>query len=189
VAAPSHSGAVTARDAIVHWAAPLVPREPGRLVDRAENMLALIAACQPWERALATWESAVQAGAVDLHVIRRMPLTGAARAIADAATPFSDSGLETFVLVRLRWLRLPIVPQAWIAGHRVDFLLGHRLVLQIDGAHHVGAQRAQDIAHDARLMNLGYHVIRVGYVQVVDRWHEVQEQIMTAVAQGLHLAS
>lgn len=45
-----------------------------------------------------------------------------------------------------------------------------------------------DIAHDAELMLLGYHVIRVGYSQVVDRWHEVQALIMRAVAQGVHLA-
>jgi hypothetical protein len=35
---------------------------------------------------------------------------------------------------------------------------------------------------------MGYHVIRVGYGQVIDRWHEVQELIMRAVAQGLHRA-
>lgn len=37
-------------------------------------------------------------------------------------------------------------------------------------------------------MLLGYHVIRVDYRQVVDRWHTVQDVIMRAVAQGLHLA-
>jgi very-short-patch-repair endonuclease len=188
VAAAKHSGSVTARGAHVHWAAPIVPRLPGSLTDAAENMLALIASCQPYERALATWESAIKAGMVDLPQLRRLPFTGAARDILRVATPFSDSGLETFVLVRLRWLHLVIVPQAWIAGHKVDFLIGDRLVLQIDGAHHVGEQRAQDIAHDALLTTLGYHVIRVGYIQVIDRWHEVQRLVMHAVAQGLHLA-
>jgi hypothetical protein len=28
--------------------------------------------------------------------------------------------------------------------------------------------------------------VRVGYFQVVERWHEVQDVIMRAVAQGLH---
>jgi very-short-patch-repair endonuclease len=79
------------------------------------------------------------------------------------------------------------VPQAWIAGHRVDFLIGDRLVLQIDGSHHVGVQRTEDIEHDAQLMLLGYHVIRVGYAQIVDRWHVVQDLVVRAVAQGLHL--
>ena len=82
---------------------------------------------------------------------------------------------------------MPITPQVWLAGHRVDFLIGDRLVLQIDGSTHVGAQRDSDIRHDAQLMLLGYHVIRVGYDQVVNRWHEVQSHVQRAVAQGLHL--
>ena len=59
-------------------------------------------------------------------------------------------------------------------------------MLQIDGGHHVGQQRTSDIAHDAQLMLLGYHVIRVGYEQVVNDWPAVQDVIMRAVAQGLH---
>lgn len=62
-------------------------------------------------------------------------------------------------------------------------------MLQIDGGHHVGLQRAEDVAHDAALMLMGFHVIRVTYVQVIERWHEVQDLVMRAVAQGLHRAA
>jgi very-short-patch-repair endonuclease len=189
VAAPAHSGAVSARGAHVHWARPLVPRPPGTLIDAIENVLVLVASCRPFEEALAVWESALRLGKVERAALAQLPLPSVARALLDAASSFSDSGLESFVVPRLRWLKLPIVPQAWIAGHRVDFLIGDRLILQIDGGHHVGAQREEDIAHDAQLMLLGYHVIRVGYWQVIDRWHEVQDVIMRAVAQGLHLAT
>ena len=61
-------------------------------------------------------------------------------------------------------------------------------MLQIDGGTHVGPQREKDIAHDGQLTLMGYHVIRVGCHQVVHRWHEVQDLIMRAVAQRLHLA-
>ena len=179
------SGAV---GATVHWSRPLVPRHPDSLVDPIENVLALVAGCQPFEPALAIWESALRAGLVTRSALERFDLSSARRLLS-VASHFSDSGLETFVVPRLLWLRLPIVPQAWIAGHRVDFLIGDRLALQIDGGHHVGAQRESDIEHDAQLMPLGYHVIRVGYVQVIDRWHTVQDVIMRAVALGLHLAS
>ncbi|GAA3209843.1 endonuclease domain-containing protein [Microbacterium terregens] len=199
VAAPPHSGGVRiarhARSsngdppATVHWTAPLVPRHPGALVDPIENVLYLVAMCQPFESALAVWESAMRTQLVSALGLSRFALPERARRVLAAANPFSDSGLESFVVPRLRWLRLRIVPQTWIAGHRVDFLIGERLVLQIDGGHHVGRQREEDIAHDAQLMLLGYHVIRVGYRQVVDRWHEVQDVIMRAVGQGLHLAS
>ena len=82
-----------------------------------------------------------------------------------------------------------MLTQIWIAGHRVDTLIGDRLVVQIDGAHHVGAQRSEDIRHDAELRLMGYTVIRVSYTQIMFEWHMVQDLIMRAVAQGLHLAS
>lgn len=187
VAAPAHSGAVSLRGVRAHWAQPLVPRHPDALVDPIENVLAIVAVCQPYEAALAVWESALRKGLVDRHAIGRLPLSTTARRILDSAMPYSDSGLESFVVPRLGWLNVRITPQAWIAGHRVDFLIGDRLVLQIDGGHHVGAQREADIEHDATLMLLGYHVVRVGYRQIIERWHTVQDVVARAVAQGLHL--
>lgn len=188
VAAPPHSGTASPRRATVHWAKPLVPRHPDELVDPIENVLVLVAACQPFESALAVWESALRKGLVDRGSLERMSLPSSARKVLEAAVPFSDSGLESFVVPRLSWLRPPIVPQVWIAGHHVDFLIGDRLVLQIDGGHHVGTQRESDVEHDGALMLLGYHVIRVGYHQVVDRWSGVHALIARAIAQELHLA-
>lgn len=188
VAAPPHSGAVRVTRAHVHWAKPAVPRHPDALEDPIENVLVVAATCQPHERALAIWESALNRSLVDVEALRRLSLPPAARTLLEQAGPWSDSGLESFVPPRLKWMRLPVRPQIWIAGHPVDFLIGERLVLQIDGGTHVGAQRERDIEHDARLALMGYHVIRVGYSQVVHRWHEVQDTIMRAVAQGLHLA-
>jgi very-short-patch-repair endonuclease len=187
VAAPAHSGCATPRNATVHWAKPVVPRHPDALTDPVENVLVLVALCQPFEPALAVWESALRQRLVDQQALRRMPLPSAARNLLESASPFSDSGLESFILPRLGWLKVPIVPQVWISGHRVDFLIGERLVLQVDGGHHVGEQRESDVEHDAQLMLLGYHVIRVGYGQIVNRWQTVQDLIMRAVAQGLHL--
>jgi very-short-patch-repair endonuclease len=188
VAAPPHAGRISLPGAHIHRAAPLIPRHPDALVDPIENVLALVADCQPFEAALAVWESALRKGLVEAPALARLPLRARAREILDAAAPYSDSGLETFVVPRLRWLRVRIVPQAWIRGHRVDFLLGDRLILQIDGGTHVGAQREQDVRQDAELMLLGYHVIRVGYAQVVNDWPAVQALVMRAIAQGLHLA-
>lgn len=109
---------------------------------------------------------------------------GASCAIAQ---PFRDSGLESIFLDRLRWLNIRILVQVWIADHHVDVLLGARLVVQLDGGHHVGAQRTSDIAHDAVLTMLGYHVLRFGYQQVINDWPFVQAMIMQAIAQGVDL--
>ena len=169
-----------------HWAAPMKLRAPDMLEDDVVNVLGYVAVCLPFEDALAVWESALRRELVDTLSLAQLPLGSRARGLLAAASPFSDSGLETYVRHRLRWLRVSIVAQAWIAGHRVDFLIGQRLVLQVDGGYHVGAQRTQDNAHDARLMLSGFTVVRVGYEQVMYRWPEVQGTLMSAIAAGKH---
>lgn len=173
----------------VHWARPLLPRNPDSLVDPIENVLAIVAECEPYEQALATWDSALNKGLVTLEGLAGYNWRPAARRLLGEATPFSDAGLETYLRPRLRWLRQSIRIQTWIEGHRVDALVGERLVLQIDGAHHVGEQRSEDIRHDAELRLMGYHVVRISYHQMMHEWPRVQDLIMRAVAQGLHLAS
>lgn len=173
----------------VHWAKPLVPRHPDALVDPIENVLAIVAECTPFEQALGTWESALNKELVTLDALSNLPLRPAARNLLAEAQPFADAGLETYLRPRLRWLRIRLVIQTWIAGHRVDALLGDRLVLQIDGKHHVGAQRSEDIRHDAEIRLMGYHVIRISYQQMMFEWPQVQDLIMRAVACGLHLAN
>ena len=173
----------------IHWGRPLVPRHPDALIDPIENVLAFIAECEPFEQALATWDSAFNKGLIEMAAMSRLPLRPAARRVLAEASPFADAGLETYLRVRLRWLRLPLRIQTWIHGHRVDALIGARLVVQIDGGHHIGAQRSEDIKHDAELTLLGYHVIRVSYTQMMFDWPMVQDLIMRAVAQGLHLAA
>lgn len=189
VAAPPHAGRAPTGRATVHWHEPAVPRHPDALVDPIENVLVTVARCQPVEPALVIWESALRRQLTSREVLGRLDLPPAARQLWAQAAPFSDSGLETILPLRLRWLGVPLQQQVWLLGRPVDLLIGERLVVQIDGGHHVGRQRAADIEHDARLMLHGYHVIRVTYAQVVDDWPHVHGLIATAVAQGLHRAS
>lgn len=177
---------VRPQGALLHWLRPLLPRAPDALEDPIENVLDHVAHCRPFEEAVAIWDSALNKGAVQHDLLARLPLRGPSRSVLAAANRFTDSGLESYLRLRLSWMRIPLVAQAWILGHRVDFLLGERLILQIDGGHHVGAQRTKDIRHDAELSLRGYTVIRVGYEQVMDRWPEVQTLVMQAIAQGLH---
>lgn len=169
----------------VHWNAPIVPRDPASGEDHIVNVLATVAQCLPLEDAFAVWESALNRELVDWATLQRFPFVGRARQLAVEVTPYADSGLESIVRRRLSRLRLRIRSQIWVLGHYVDFLIGERLILQIDGGTHVGAQRTSDIRHDATLVLHGYTVIRVSYQQVLYRWHEVQDLVMQAVAQGL----
>lgn len=173
----------------VHWCRPLIPRRPGLLVDPVENVLAILAACQPYEAALAAWESALQLGMLDREAMRRFDLRPAARRLLADAQPFADAGGETIVMSRLSWLRLPMRRQVVLAGRPVDLLIGDRLVIQIDGGHHIDRQRMSDNEHDARLTLMGYHVIRIGYRQILDDWPMIHGLITRAIAQRLHLAA
>lgn len=173
--------------ATLHYRKPVLPRKPFQLIDQLENTLDLVAHCLPHEEAVAVWDSALNQGMVDRRALERIRFRGRAKSVLEVASPFADSGLESYVRLRLRWLRIPVIAQAWLLGHRVDFLIGDCLVLQIDGGHHVGAQRKADNQHDAELRLRGYTVIRVGYDQVMCHWPEVQSLIMRAIAQGLHL--
>lgn len=173
---------------VVHWNVPLFPRDPDSCEDSIENALVSVARCQPHESALVIWESALKKGLIAPEVMQRVDLPPSARRLLSEAQPFADAGTESIFRSRLRWLNVAITPQAWILGHRVDFLIGERLVMQIDGGHHVGTQRTSDIRHDALLMLNGYHVIRIGYEQLMHQWPHVQAMIMTAIAQRLHVA-
>lgn len=173
---------------VVHWRRPLILRPPGTLMDRIENVLDHVAHCQPHDAALAVWDSALQKGLIDHPALSTLPLRGASRALLDECTPFADSGLETLFRTRFGWLRLPIRQQSHAHGHRVDIRIGDRLIVQIDGLTHTGAQRDADNVHDAHLGTRGYHVIRISYQQVVHRWHEVEDLVLDAVARGLHRA-
>lgn len=188
VAAPPSSGHVAAGGAIVHWNKPVIPRNPHSCEDGIENALIIACTCVSPEDALVLCESALNKGMVSRTELLRLPLPPRARESLEAAQPYSDSGLETIVVRRLKWMKLPMLQQAWILGRPVDLLIGDRLVLQIDGGHHVDVQRSADIAHDALLKLHGFHVIRLSYDQVMNRWPEVQAIIMAAVAQELHLA-
>jgi len=172
----------------VHWGRPVVPRKPGELVDRVENVLAAVARCEPYENALAIWEAALRQGKVAMEKMRTLALSPPARALLDDARPYADAGTESILYARLRWLGLPMRRQATILGHRVDLLIGDRLVIQIDGGHHVGEQRASDNAHDTELILAGYYPIRVTYWQLMHDWHAVESRILEAVARGLHRA-
>lgn len=189
VAVAPHSRPSARIHAKCHWSQPLLPRRPGMLIDSIENLLALVAECQPHEAAVTVWESAIRHKKIELDTMRTLPLRPRARRILEEARPFADEGTESILFERLRWLGLSMRRQFWILGHRVDLLIGDRLVIQIDGGHHVDAQRTSDNKHDARLRLAGYHVIRITYWQLMYEWHVVQELILGAIARGLHLAA
>ncbi|MFH8250559.1 endonuclease domain-containing protein [Microbacterium sp. B2969] len=179
-------------DTVVHWRRSIAPAPARQLVDSPENALAHISGCVTRESALVIWESAVRRERLSVDALRRVRWTSvAARECAQSINGLSDSGLETLVLVRLTPWGIPIRQQIVLAGHRVDLLIGERLVVQIDGFanHSTSAQRTQDVANDAELILRGYTVLRFTYAQVIHDWPSVERTIARAIAAGAHRAA
>ncbi|MEO7122181.1 MAG: DUF559 domain-containing protein, partial [Lacisediminihabitans sp.] len=106
----------------------------------------------PWKPALITlseWKS----------LLERMPSRARMLGPADG---ICESGTESITWFRLAKFTLPIRRQVWIGGKRVDFLIGRRLVVEIDGAeYHTDPERFEaDRTRDAELTALHYIVLR-----------------------------
>lgn len=175
----------------VHWSVGPVPVARFALAEPIENALVHIAECQPFENALVVWDSALNKKLVTPASLARLHMRSvAAGAVRAASSGLADSGLETLPVSRLAASGIRVNQQVMLDGHRVDGLIGVRLVLQIDGFsfHSSAEKRREDIAHDRRLTLLGYTVLRYDYRQILFEWPRVEAEILQAMAQGLHLA-
>lgn len=176
---------------IVHWSRGPAPVSPRTCEEPLINVLFHVAVCLSRIDALVIWESAVRTTSLDAAVLRRVQWhSSAANSLAEAVSILSDSGLETYAVVRLSAFGIPIRQQTMIDGRPVDLLIGERLIVQLDGEHHLETmQRRRDIRGDARLALRGYTVLRFDYHQVLFDWPFVEQTILAAVAQGRHLAA
>ena len=173
----------------VHWRKPV--DKPGRLILDLSSTLADVIRCESAEIAVATADSALFRGAISMHDWRRLVADAPStrRSDLELVQPLCESGIESLTLFRLRPFGLPIRCQARIPGvGRVDFLVGSRLVIEVDGAnYHTDPERFEaDRRRDAILSRLGYRVLRFSYTQVLYRWHEVEAAILASVFRGDH---
>ncbi|HWL59461.1 MAG TPA: DUF559 domain-containing protein [Microbacteriaceae bacterium] len=185
---PAHANSRGSANARVHRAA-LVGEHLDPLVVPILDVLAHAATCLPRREALVVWESGLHHGLISPAALRAAPWQSrAARECARVGSPLSESPLETVLLHGMLEFGLPVQQQVSILGHRVDFLIGSRLVIQADGYefHRDARQRRSDIAHDAALRLHDYTTFRFDFVQVVRRWPETIGRILGAVDRGLH---
>ena len=180
---PRHAGGPIPPGVRLHRARPFAPARGG--VESVPDMLMHVAQCLPRLEALIVWESAVRAGLVTVRQLHGIPWRSlASRDLAARVSADSDSLLETLMLHRLRALGLVVVQQVRILGHRVDFVIGDRLGVQLDGLQfHQAVQRQRDVEQDGLLALEGYRVLRFGYGDVVDRWAHVEELVLATLAQ------
>lgn len=100
----------------------------------------------------------------------------------------SESGSESLLRLGLRSRNIPHRIQAQIGPHRVDILVGDRLVLECDSrAHHTGIERySADRERDQFLIRHGYQVLRFTYEQVLHRRDEVLGLVQELCRRGEH---
>lgn len=176
---------------VLHWATPPVPVARFATEEPVLNVLFHVARCLDPAQASTVWESALRKSMVTLRQLRRTKWRStSAQIVLEGVGAGSDSGLETTLVRIARSCGVEVQQQVLIDGHPVDALIGERLVIQLDGFefHGEAKDRRKDLRQDARLVLLGYTVLRFDFQQLMFDVRYVQETITNAIAQGLHLA-
>lgn len=161
-----------------------------RSVDTLGMALRCAARCRSEEELIVLLDSARNLRRATRAELERL-LAGEPRRVRRALTRLgpAESGTETMVRLRLRARRIEVRSQVRIGLiGRVDFLIGERLIVEVDSyEHHTqGAGYDADRERDQQLIALGYLVIRVSYQQVMFRWHEPEAAILAAIRRGDH---
>lgn len=150
------------------------PTECIRHILRHEPMIVAFAVC----------ESAVNGG-----IVSRATVVGM-HPLLKNVSPLSESGGESMLKFHLLRARIGFRQQVQIDGvGRVDFVIGERLVVEVDGAafHSERAAFESDRRRDAELIARGYSVLRFSYRQVESRWPEVSRALRACLRRCDHL--
>jgi len=168
--------------AVVHWNDD---RQGGsRLAVATPRALIDLAGCRGLESAFVAAESALSRGLVRgdewAQACAEAPTT--VGLVLGRAGMSSGSITESTFAFRIRRAGLRIRPQVQVGPDRVDFVVGERLVVEVDGREF--HDRDRDYQRDARLSARGYRVLRFSYRQVMFEWPAVEASLLAAVARG-----
>jgi very-short-patch-repair endonuclease len=171
---------------VVHWTDEATT---SRLLVPVASCVEQVACTHPAEYGFVVAESALhqrKLSTAQWHRIRDALPRRLRRKLA-AVGRLSESGTESMFCFRMRTIGVRFRQQVWIGRDRVDFLIGDRLVVEIDstGYHDPVA----DMARDARLSMRGYRVLRFHYDQIVNHWNQVLGSVLAALSRGDHLAA
>ena len=177
---------------VVHWSDDDAKRSVFG-VPSARAVVRQVLRCQGLESFFVVLESALRLRKLsnaDLVWLRQQTNAQARDAIGFARRD-ADSGLESLLRWRLRRHGLSVRTQQTIASvGRVDFVIGERLIVEVDGAdnHDGESHRHKDLVRDANAAAWGYVTLRFDYAMVVHDWDTVELAILGLVDRGLHRA-
>lgn len=103
----------------------------------------------------------------------------------------AESGTETYIRLRLRSHGIKVQSQVEIADvGRVDFLVGERLVIEVDSrAHHDNPEAYHRDRHrDRTLRTMGFHVVRLTYADVMtaELWAAAEADLLAQIRRRDH---
>lgn len=169
---------------VVHWSDELdvtAHSHDSRVLRSPEDALFDAVECQGVEDAFVLVESALHKRLLTRAGFERLlpRLDAGSRAQLGSADCLSGSGIESYFVFRMRRLGVRLRQQVQIGPDRVDIVIGDRLVVELDSKefHDLDA----DSRRDARLLTLGYQVIRFRYRQIMFDWPSVQAAILAAL--------
>jgi very-short-patch-repair endonuclease len=101
----------------------------------------------------------------------------------------AESGIETLVRLRLRRCGIQLRTQVRIDQWRADMLIGDWLVVEVDGYsfHRDRKEFVRDRRRDRALADLGYHVRRFSYDDVMFRWPQCEAEILRLLQARVHM--
>lgn len=173
----------------VHWTDR---RRPGTraLAGPVDCLTTLISDCGARD-GFAAVESALHNGVITAGEWRRIRenLPGGLAAALGQPGRVSESGGESLLLFDLRGAGVRVRQQVRIRGvGRVDFLIGERLIVEVDGAEFHTERRdfEEDRRRDATAAALGYRVLRFSHAQLERGDPVVLLAIRAAMARGDH---
>ncbi|OBA65954.1 type IV toxin-antitoxin system AbiEi family antitoxin domain-containing protein [Gordonia sp. 852002-10350_SCH5691597] len=115
------------------------------------------------------------------------------RRLLDRCADCLDSGAESIFGFRLTTLGIAFESQVEIPGiGRVDFLIGKRLIVEVDSvAYHDKSpgQREKDRVRDETAHRLGYIPWRISYKRLMFTWDEVVDTLLAMIRRRDHLKS
>jgi len=165
--------------------------EPEGPVDSFAWALLHSITCQSKVDAIVTLDSALHQNRISRSELEFLAagLPMKYRAYLDLTDGSAASGLETKARLGLRRYNIPYETQVKIAGvGSVDLLVGDRLVVETDGRewHTKTEAYLEDRRRDLELAALGYAVLRLSYLQVMEQWDAVIAVIRAMVARDEH---
>lgn len=158
-------------------------------VDQVDVAVACAANCYEAEGLIVVLDSMLNKRMIDMADAKSIVAASrfARLDLAERCDAKSESGTETMIRLRLRAAGIQLQSQVVIPGvGRVDFLVGHRLIIEADSRQHHLEKYQVDRTRDRIATGLGYLVIRLTYEDVVDRWSVVFEDIRSVIRRRAH---